>query len=418
MKVSRQTIEKPDEGQGGRYASLDSLRGLAALMVAIGHTLIVLQIGGVTNLWTTAFQDLPGLQADVAKALLFPANGNAAVSVFFVLSGLVLTLSLNRTTEPWSYAVRMFIVRRVIRLYPPWLVSLAVVSLTIPFVLRFGPSPQDSLWFRGLYQEPWTLESWAQNVSLASVTLNIVGWSLQVELVATLLIVCWWAIRRAFPSSLTDAALLLAVVWVAAHWNGGPRIGLYALSFYLGSLVPQFGWIVRIFHRWHPALPGLTLVPAVVMLATAAHLFSSVPCQVLYEAVGAAWCLAVVLESPPLSVQTILRAAPIHLLGKVSFSFYLLHFPILYLCGRLALYWLPAPLLINWPFFVDLMLGGVSITFAVVLALVMFHAVERPCLEFGKRLAIRSRAHQREGAPISLKQPAGIPHVIGDSALQ
>jgi peptidoglycan/LPS O-acetylase OafA/YrhL len=64
------------------------------------------------------------------------------------------------------------------------------------------------------------------------------------------------------------------------------------------------------------------------------------------------------------------------------------------------------------------MLGGVSITFAAVLALVMFHAVERPCLEFGKRLAIRSRAHQREGAPISLKQPAGIPHVIGDSALQ
>lgn len=414
MEVSRQPIEDSGAGQGARYACLDSLRGLAALMVAIGHTIIVLQIGGVTNLWSTAFQDLPCLQAVVAKALLVPANGNAAVSVFFVLSGLVLTLSLNRTTGPWSYAARMFIVRRIIRLYPLWLVSLAVVSLTIPLVLQFGPSPQDSLWFRGQYQEPWTLETWVQNVSLASVTLNIVGWTLQVELLATLLIVCWWGIRRTFPSSLTDAALLIAVAWVVAHWNGGPRIGLFVLSFYLGSLVPQIRWLVKMLYRWHPVLPGLTLVPAVVMLAAAAHLVSSVPCQVLYEAVGAAWCLAVVLESPPLSVQTVLRAAPIHLLGKVSFSFYLLHFPILYICGRLALYWLPPHLLITWPLFVDLMLGGVSITFAAVLALVMFHAVERPCLEFGKRLAIRSRAHPLEPICIPLNQGRGIHHVIGD----
>jgi peptidoglycan/LPS O-acetylase OafA/YrhL len=245
----------------------------------------------------------------------------------------------------------------------------------------------------------------------------MVGWTLQVELFATLLIVCWWGIRRAFPSSLTDAALLIAVAWVASHGNSGPRIGLYALSFYLGSLVPQAAWVVRKLYRWHPALPGLTLVPAIVMLATAAHLVSSVPCQVLYEAVGAAWCFAVVLESPPLSVQTVLRAAPIHLLGKISFSFYLLHFPILYICGRLALYWLPPHLLINWPLFVDLMLGGVSIMFAVVLALVIFHAVERPSIEFGKRLTIWSRAHPREPICISVKQEPGIHHVIGDSAL-
>lgn len=180
-----------------------------------------------------------------------------------------------------------------------------MVGLTIPFALQLGPSPQDSSWFQSHYQEPWTLETWFHNLIFASVTLNSVGWTLQVELFAAPLIVCCWGIRRVFPSSLADAVMLLAVVWVVSRWNGGPLIGLSALSFFLGSLVQQIRWVVRALYRWHPVLPGLTLIPGWVMLVTAAHLASTVPGRVLYEAVGAAWCLTVVFESPSPSVRTI-----------------------------------------------------------------------------------------------------------------
>ncbi|MBI5855106.1 MAG: acyltransferase [Nitrospirae bacterium] len=392
------------------------MRGLAALMVAIGHTVIVLQIDGVTNLWTTAFLDLPGLQAVIAKTVLFPANGTAAVSLFFVLSGLVLTLSLNRTTGRWPSVAWWFFIRRIIRLYPPWLVSLAVVGATIPLVLQFGPSPQDSSWFRSHYQEAWTLETWARNLALASVTLNSVGWTLQVEFFAALLIVCWWGIRRAVPSALTDVTLLLAIAWVSSHWNGGPLIGVFALSFYLGSLIPQIGWVVGTLYRCHPVLPSLTLVPGWIMLVTAAHLASTVPCRVLYEAVGAAWCLTVVFESPLPSVRAILLARPIHLLGKVSFSFYLLHFPILYVFGRVTLHWLPTQILVNWPLLVDLTLGCVSIVFAAGLALVMFYAVERPGLNLGKQFGIRMGALPLDRANIPWISRPGIPSVMDGSA--
>lgn len=147
----------------------------------------------------------------MTKALLFPANGTAAVSLFFVLSGLVLILSLNRATGQWPSIARSFIIRRIIRLYPPWIVSLAVVGLTIPLMVQFGPSLQASSWFRQHYQEPWTVETWLRNLCLASITLNPVGWTLQVELLSAVLIVSWWGIRRIFPSSMTDAALLIAL---------------------------------------------------------------------------------------------------------------------------------------------------------------------------------------------------------------
>jgi peptidoglycan/LPS O-acetylase OafA/YrhL len=78
---------------------LDGLRGLAALAVLFNHVGVE-KIGNVTT----------------PKWLLWPADGAAAVMVFFVLSGFVIGLTNSRTAEPKQ--VRRYLWRRVVRLFP------------------------------------------------------------------------------------------------------------------------------------------------------------------------------------------------------------------------------------------------------------------------------------------------------------
>src|SRR5262245_41871851 len=68
---------------GHRLGHLETLRGLAALIVFAGHTVI-------------AFNQ-PAFRQWVGSPLLVFVNGGAAVSFFFVLSGYVLTIGALRT---------------------------------------------------------------------------------------------------------------------------------------------------------------------------------------------------------------------------------------------------------------------------------------------------------------------------------
>lgn len=102
----------------GRLPALDGLRGVAAVTVLVHHSLLV----------------IPAVASDRASAAwivrsplhLFWA-GNEAVYVFFILSGLVLTLpAVRRGRMRW----KPYYPSRLLRLYIPVVASvvLAVVS--------------------------------------------------------------------------------------------------------------------------------------------------------------------------------------------------------------------------------------------------------------------------------------------------
>src|SRR5205085_9502219 len=71
-------LRGPNVALRGRNPALDGLRGVAALIVVFGHTLSGLPI------------DIFKLAAFFASPFGLMVNGDAAVHVFFVLSGLVL----------------------------------------------------------------------------------------------------------------------------------------------------------------------------------------------------------------------------------------------------------------------------------------------------------------------------------------
>ena len=58
--------------------NLESLRGVAALMVALGHCLIVLKVDGLDNIVYTGFSELAGVQSALTRFALIFFNGTSA----------------------------------------------------------------------------------------------------------------------------------------------------------------------------------------------------------------------------------------------------------------------------------------------------------------------------------------------------
>jgi peptidoglycan/LPS O-acetylase OafA/YrhL len=113
-----------------RYELLDGLRGLAALAVVLHHLVVV-------------------------------ADGHYAVMIFFVISGYCVTASADSCRRN-RLGLRRFVTRRIKRIYPPYLLAIALFSLTRIVKATMG-GPNDLQrpaldWIQNL-----TLTQWVSN---------------------------------------------------------------------------------------------------------------------------------------------------------------------------------------------------------------------------------------------------------------
>jgi peptidoglycan/LPS O-acetylase OafA/YrhL len=198
-------------GREGRNAALDGLRGVAALSVALGHC--VVQVTGL-GLWATSMRDFPSMPAhDIAMRVLsalFPSD--AAVMVFFVLSGYVLWGSFQRNDKRFFSGLPDYACARIYRLFP-----LAIVSALPLGMLTDAPAPE-----------------LVRNMLLLSNSLNTVLWSLQVEVVASFALFALWGLTRGTPWKLL---LALAVAFAATPFFRGQGYVVFFPAFILGALV-------------------------------------------------------------------------------------------------------------------------------------------------------------------------------------
>jgi len=270
----------------GRNLALDGVRGLAALSVALGHCMLI--VAGM-DVWSKTAFDFPAMPAQEIAGrlmhLLFPGNG--AVMVFFVLSGYVLWGSFARK-RPTTADVPDYIVARLFRLLP------LVVATTLLYWLVTSPSPGELI----------------ANMLLLSTGMNKVLWSLQVEMIGSMVIFIAWLFARNDPIKLFIA---LCVVAAAVPFFRGNQFVVYLPAFLLGALihhVPARIWQSR-----------ALLVAALLVLLLPSIVFSYRGVTRLLEilaAVAIVGCVAA--QRPPL-----LESAPIKFLGAVSYPFYLTH---------------------------------------------------------------------------------------------
>ena len=380
---------------------IESLRGFAALAVAYAHCGLILVISG------DAPVTIPN--ALLGRFLLEPldliANGRAAVVVFFVVSGLVLALALDRTAPRGVMrSVPGFFLRRVLRLYPAHIVALLLfVPLASATVYRLPvldpallASPLLAGWFGDhLYPNvDWDL--FVRTLSLSANSYNPVVWTLFVELVGALCMPLFAALSR--PGRLAiDLPVLatLAGVGVAVQAPGLLAFAdIYLPAFYLGCMGRTHGrrWAARLCRRLpHLALVGLCFIllvlPEALVGPEVAHDF------VLLGMAGASFGLVSLLAWGSSSWSDRIMLHPwARFLGRISYSFYLWHCLLLLAFIRALLAIVPTSVLLPWDQFIKAGTFSVTALAAMGIGSLSYRWIENPFLALGGSLARGGRS--------------------------
>lgn len=297
--------------------SLESVRGIAAMMVLLAHACSFLEATlQFRTLWQMETTD------ELARRLVFTlANGAAAVSTFFVLSGFVLALSLKRDGRPGA-----FLVRRIFRIYPALAVNVVLLALTLWLLIWLFPDVPFTNYTAG--------QLW-ENLALLAFDVNPPTGSLLIELLAIpMIIVCHLVARRfGIPGLLVILGIGIAAVFVGpATWSTrvdfqfvlGMYIVDYQFMFTAGMLAAE--WHSR--HRLHiqsrSALACLIVAIVVALSARAVFGYYS-RTAILLEGFGATAVILLLAAGPRTLAHSALEWRPIRFLGRVSYSLYLYH---------------------------------------------------------------------------------------------
>lgn len=363
-----------------RYHALDGLRGVAALFVVLYH------IGWINHI--TPYR--------------FFRNGYLAVDLFFILSGLVIASNYAERIKS-SADVMQFLRLRFFRLYPLHVVVLAafvVLEIVKLIALRgFHVAPGIDAPFTGQN----SLGALAANVMLIqawhlfpSYSYNGPSWSISCEVAAYLLFAAWAGTGALRRLSFYVAGLILAGIcylWLAdifhepaaaVQW-GVPRA---LAGFFLGVFI----W------RYVPSQTiGLTArarsVAQVMLLVVIVSILGSTHGAAAVWVIPFFAALIAMLQADDGIIARVLLTNPIQLLGRWSYSIYMIHSLVLVSLGiafKRVFKWSLTP--------TDASAGGTEINVWVgdalvlgtllailVLALSGFRLVEEPGRLYGRR---------------------------------
>jgi peptidoglycan/LPS O-acetylase OafA/YrhL len=351
-----------------RLDHLDGIRGLAAFSVFVAHCMAML-----------ALQDLGPVLGQLSEKIKWLAV--PAVDVFFVLSGFCLMYSLERKTLN-ALRVSQFLAKRILRIYPTYLAAVLFALACRQLFYQPGPLTSTSAWFQGFWASEFTLRDMRDHVllifSLDSSNLNPVLWTLNVEMRMSLLFpVIAWMLRpgASASSGLTLLALCIGILVL-------PIESLrYFPLFAMGAAAARYrhALIARLPISLTPSLL-LLLAPALLLVVIRSTVYPGIMAQArfVHLAIGFFSAYAILLSASRARLNAFLRSVPILFVGKISYSFYLLHFPVLLTTSLLLAGYVPVPVI--W---------GVALVFSVALARASYQYVEMPTQRLGHHLAGR-----------------------------
>jgi peptidoglycan/LPS O-acetylase OafA/YrhL len=282
-------------------APLHALRGLAAVIVLLVH--------------------LQGRVSEVFPEFTLPPlfNGSAAVTFFFVLSGLVVGASLAKNGLS-SSTVSLYFYRRFFRIMPLMFVTVTLGGLYILFVepyLQYSLNPKE-------YGD-FTLMKFAAGYIGYSLKANPPIWSIFVEIIGSLLIplmlLSGTKPRNIFLAFIACIALSLLPINTKHYWH------FYVFSFYVGLSVLLWGkWLAE----FSAALSDGIFWLIICVLAASFYVVRPLTGAgygdvwiVYWETLCIAPVVGIIYYRP--ERFSLLNARTFKFLGDVSYSLYLTH---------------------------------------------------------------------------------------------
>jgi peptidoglycan/LPS O-acetylase OafA/YrhL len=321
-----------------RLDFLDGLRGVAALAVFMAHA-----VHKVAPAFSAYYEPYFNL-------------GNWGVVLFFLCSGFILPVSLER-----QGSLGHFWVRRVFRLYPMYWISVAIVAAMAsgePHIVLSGPPEQ-------------SIRIFLANLTMFQAFMGIphlmaMYWTLTLELLFYMLISVLFLLK--LNGRIAYATLALIMISIGAElviplpfaFSYSTHlililVGLVAYRHYSGALRPAVGVAVALL------TPLMLVIPQLVDLHNTQQQL--------------AWVVAQVLACACFGTAYLLRARPVHPLllhlGRTSYSIYLMHTIVLDSIPQLPN---PTVALLVW------------LVALLLLASATYQWIERPMIAWGQRL--------------------------------
>jgi peptidoglycan/LPS O-acetylase OafA/YrhL len=304
-----------------RVAGLDAIRGLAALYVVVSHCRLL---------------TFPGYPANTGPGWLsWLLHGRLAVVVFITLSGFSLAIAPAR--DGWQLRGTLrFARRRAWRILPPYwaalVFSLAIAATVTPLPLSDPPTARSVVVYGLLMQD----------IVVAPVP-NGAFWSIAVEAGLYFAFPLLLLMRRRAGAAATLAAVTVPVI---AAGLLHPGISADKATGFTLELAPLFtlgliaAGIVTANDRvrrwpWH-WLAALAATPVILLINVKGSVWTVTHYYWIDLAIGPAiaMLLAAVASQRSSALMRLLDNRPMRSLGKISFSLYLIHLPIVSIISR------------------------------------------------------------------------------------
>ncbi|WP_106745791.1 acyltransferase family protein [Yoonia maritima] len=338
---------------GQRLLVLDGFRAIAIISVLFYHY----------------FQRFPNYYPYGASLFQWSHEGYVGVHFFFIISGFVIALTLEKTTSWMS-----FFLRRVFRLLPPLTIA-ALVSYFVIWGLGRNLTPEISRqpldFIPSLTMTSPSLWRWLD----PSITyIDGAYWSLYAEvrfyLIAAAIYYC--APRRITLDYILVALSLFAAIGQLSQFSAGIRtitehllIAPYLHYFAAGTLF---------FRVWRGTGQITVWICILVMLLTAIFSSSSPEARMIDVIMFTGFALLV--KQPKVLMP--LTFAPLVWIGQISYSIYLLH----QMIGVILIAHIP----INWPIWGQLLSVGVVTALIVTLSAALHSNVEKQSTAMARKV--------------------------------
>lgn len=342
-------------------------------------------VRGIAAAWVVLYHFQPQIFAvapELRPLAVVLRGGYFAVDLFFLLSGYIIAYQYLSAFPRGRGDYKAFLVKRIARIYPLQLVTLALIVILVAggLLLRVPVTPSSSFTAWGAVQDALLIRGWV----VPSQGWNFPAWSLSAE----------WFAYLVFPA----VALLVGVV--------RKRIGLLVATAVVCVGVEAVGTVL---------LPAFDGMPHPLVRVMAAFLLGACLCAAPrppVPSVVAGWVAAVaavalvvgceLLPGDPFRAAVSLVLAAVIVLGlahgsgpvtrflssrvpeyggRISYGVYMIHGIVLMVAtvalGALALA-VPLREVLAWPLIVRIGIVLVPLAVSVIAGAALYHLVERP----------------------------------------
>lgn len=351
-----------------RINYLDSLRGIAALMVVIYHA----------NCWLDFTKDKVIQSAIPSHVLNIFFSGNTAVALFFVLSGFVLSFKyVNKTRDaPIKLHLIEFLIKRIFRIYPAFWVVLAIIYVI------FGGKPLTFL------QEGSLLFNQYETIHFVPI-----DWTLIIEakmsiLMPVFIVLCYFGYRYVI-----FFALILFIFFNidnnVVHFIIG--IGI-ALNFNIFTAENWQNSKLYAYRYWIYALILLLLSADSLYFIIINHINlheSNTNLGFVAKGIASGMIIMLVICSP--KIQLFLENKALLFLGKISYGIYIGHW---FICVNIieTMYFESMQSVIGSFYLTHIIVRyGLWTIVSILFGAILYYGIEQPAIKLGSYLITKLR---------------------------